>query len=146
MASKRQRVIPKRLEECDTWLTDKTPRGSKPKHSASKGTLASSSSKAGSQAAVVEETRIETQQKGVASRGSAKGRTLCVMCSGTGLLLWCSAPDCTTCCHLHCARPPLTEVPEGDWFCAVRTTKMTRSFVCSFVHRLIGSSNLSFVD
>jgi NAD(P)-dependent dehydrogenase (short-subunit alcohol dehydrogenase family) len=47
---------------------------------------------------------------------------LCVKCQeshsypGNELLL-CDGDDCGSAYHLHCLRPPLAAVPEGDWFC-----------------------------
>lgn len=39
----------------------------------------------------------------------------CFECKGMGRLLCCET--CEKSFHLQCLKPPLTEVPEGDWHC-----------------------------
>jgi hypothetical protein len=40
---------------------------------------------------------------------------LCHVCNLGGFLILCDA--CSNACHLECADPPLSDVPEGIWYC-----------------------------
>ena len=39
----------------------------------------------------------------------------CHICTGIGQVLLCDG--CDEEIHMHCCMPPLTKVPEGDFFC-----------------------------
>lgn len=60
---------------------------------------------------------------------------LCTVCGvakdlgDKGPALVCDRPGCIRGAHLGCLDPPLTEVPEGDWFCNSRCKK---AGVCLF--------------
>ena len=41
-------------------------------------------------------------------------------------LLLCDWPNCNNAVHLACLNPPLTEVPEGDWYCPSCVHKIFR--------------------
>ena len=41
----------------------------------------------------------------------------CVRCNEVGNLIVCSI--CQKSFHLNCCKPPLVEVPEGEWFCDI---------------------------
>lgn len=42
---------------------------------------------------------------------------------GCDPMLLCDGPGCDRAKHLRCNSPPLTVVPEGDWFCSPACTK-----------------------
>eukprot|EP00698_Gefionella_okellyi_P007701 TRINITY_DN1881_c1_g1_i3.p1 TRINITY_DN1881_c1_g1~~TRINITY_DN1881_c1_g1_i3.p1 ORF type:complete len:827 (+),score=100.81 TRINITY_DN1881_c1_g1_i3:1079-3559(+) len=41
----------------------------------------------------------------------------CASCHQTGTLLCCDANGCASAYHASCLEPPLTMIPDGDWFC-----------------------------
>ena len=55
-----------------------------------------------------------------------------MVCSKTdgGEGLVCDRYGCNGVKHLHCLKPPLTEIPEGDWFCSQYCVK-ARTFLAS---------------
>merc|ERR550532_3389122 len=42
----------------------------------------------------------------------------CGKCEGEAEMLLCDGLDCQKACHMACCKPPLTEVPDGEWFCS----------------------------
>jgi len=53
----------------------------------------------------------------------------CMNCNrrdGEARLLLCDGPGCTRACHLRCCKPPLKDVPLGDWFCEICVLKAER--------------------
>mmetsp|Transcript_15236 Transcript_15236/g.31065 ORF Transcript_15236/g.31065 Transcript_15236/m.31065 type:complete len:290 (+) Transcript_15236:59-928(+) len=58
------------------------------------------------------------QEESMARRDSDGSETFegeCALCNEVGELLCCDV--CEKMYHLHCVTPPLSEVPEGEWFC-----------------------------
>jgi len=56
----------------------------------------------------------------VCQHGGSLAAGCCMLCGRRGEpgeLLACAGRDCGRLCHLACARPPLTERPEGEWLC-----------------------------
>ena len=53
--------------------------------------------------------------------------------AGNDLLL-CDWPNCDNAVHLACLNPPLTEVPEGDWYCPSCAYKIFRLTADSTEH------------
>lgn len=49
---------------------------------------------------------------------------VCEYCNDGGDLLCCDG--CPGCFHLYCINPPLTEPPEGEWYCSVCRDKRER--------------------
>lgn len=52
--------------------------------------------------------------------------TKCIVCEqgeDEDLILVCDGPGCINEVHMSCLNPPLTVVPEGDWFCPICNEK-----------------------
>ena len=56
----------------------------------------------------------EESESGSGSEGSHADE--CHVCNEMGRLLCCDG--CSNACHLHCATPVVTEMPDGNWFCS----------------------------
>jgi hypothetical protein len=50
-----------------------------------------------------------------------KESDVCEICDTGGALIVCDR--CNKAYHLYCLAPPLTDIPEGDWFCSECTTR-----------------------
>ena len=65
----------------------------------------------------VVQTEVSAPEMKVEEEGEA--------CASCGIALWapgnemllCDGPGCEAAYHIGCLRPPLTSVPQGDWFC-----------------------------
>ena len=63
-------------------------------------------------------------------------------CTPGNDMLLCDWPHCNNAVHLACLKPPLTEVPEGDWYCPScadkifrLTADLTKNDYTDWIHR-----------
>lgn len=60
-------------------------------------------------------------------------KVACMVCGktdGEADMLLCDGGGCHLACHMSCCTPPLTEVPDGQWFCAHCQSSDTACLVC----------------
>mmetsp|Transcript_24766 Transcript_24766/g.47503 ORF Transcript_24766/g.47503 Transcript_24766/m.47503 type:complete len:567 (-) Transcript_24766:37-1737(-) len=60
-------------------------------------------------------------------------KVACMVCGrtdGEEDMLLCDGGGCNLACHMSCCTPPLTEVPDGQWFCAHCQCNDTACLVC----------------
>jgi len=83
---------------------------------------------------------------GLCPPGNSAGSSdaACMVCGrrdGEATLLLCDGPGCTRACHLECCRPPLREVPVGDWFCSHCQASGRRDSKVEIICMICGSSD-----
>lgn len=67
----------------------------------------------------------------------------CSVCSDGGFLIVCDG--CSSNFHLKCAEPPLTAVPDGNWFCdSCRCIKRTAPSICTGKSLLSNTESTSY--
>ena len=64
----------------------------------------------------------------------------CYICGGVedeDLIILCDGSGCNNEVHMYCLTPVMTEVPEGDWFCAACDPQGTTIHLHSYFTKLM---------
>lgn len=63
------------------------------------------------------------------TRSNTLASSVCAICHNKqgGTIIFCDGDDCGRAFHLPCARPPLTEIPRGKWYCHMHESSSSGS-------------------